>query len=105
MDVAIVSGCFTLAGVVLGWWLSSLVARKAAREEREWVEHKTVRDRQAEAAAAFDQALVDISQEMPGQLGPGDDVRRQLASIHGRVREAWARASVLSEPEIASRER
>jgi hypothetical protein len=36
-------------------------------------------------------------------VGPGDEVRDQLRPIHGRVREAWARAGVLTDPELHER--
>ena len=45
---------------MLGWWLGGRTARQAAREQREWHERQTVREREELAAAQLNDALIEI---------------------------------------------
>jgi hypothetical protein len=99
MLTAIIGVARSLGGVVLGWWLT----RRTSRDEREWRERQTVRERQEAAAAALDCALVDIQDKTPRTVMPCIKARDPIVEAQRRVREAWTRAVVISDPEIVRR--
>lgn len=85
----------TIAGVLLGWWLSHKTARDVAREEREWHESQTIRERQETAAGALREAVIEAQRTIPQDLSRRDDAASALFEGHRQLREAWTRASLL----------
>jgi hypothetical protein len=88
----------TLGGVYLGWRLSL----RTSREEREWQEQQTIRQRQETAAAALDAALIDVGKQMP-QGVVGREAIGNIDAAQMLLREAWSRATVLADAEIDRR--
>jgi hypothetical protein len=89
----------TLLGVALGWRLSLTTSR----EERAWQERQTVRERQEAVAAAFDAKLVEVMRQTPQHVVSGREVVEQIDNAHLLLRNAWTRATLLTDPEIERR--
>jgi hypothetical protein len=93
----------TIRGVVLGWKLSADTARAAAREEREWAERHTVRQRQETAAEALDNRVMEATRDLPAVQGPAIEVAAAYDRVRINLLRAWARSTVLDDPEIERR--
>ena len=101
MEAALIGVTGSLLGVVLGWLLS----RKTSREARQWEERQSVRQRQEAAAAELDGGLVEVLKVMPQVQMEKRAAAEPLAQASALLREAWARATVLADAEIARRVR
>jgi hypothetical protein len=68
-----------------------------AREERQWQEAQTVRERQEAAADQLRAAVIDVQKVMPQEVRPPADATDDLNAAHRQLREAWTRASLLTD--------
>lgn len=89
----------TVLGVLLGWCLSL----RTAREEREWQESQTLRQRQERAAEQLRADLIAVQETMPNSLRPPAEAVDDLLAAHRRFRAAWTRASLLTDRTIEDR--
>jgi hypothetical protein len=95
----------TILGVLLGWKLSANTARAAAREERDWAERHTVRQRQEAAAGVLDDRVMEATRELPAVQGPAPEIAAAYDRVRIALLKAWARSTVLDDPEIERRMR
>lgn len=95
----------TVIGVVLGARLSRTTAREIAREEREWQESRSLRARQESAAERLGSDLINLQRVMPREVRPPADALGDLVDSHRQLREAWTRASLLTDHGIDERVR
>lgn len=109
MDAALVgvvgSIVGTVIGVVLGARLSRTMARDIAHEEREWQESRSLRARQEHAVESLRSDLINLQRAMPKEVRPPADALDELVESHRQLREAWTRASLLTDDGIDERVR
>jgi hypothetical protein len=99
----VVGAAVSLGGTVLGWYLGARTARASGREQREWQEKLTLRQREEEAAARLQEAIVELMKTTPQiQMDPVA-AQQPLAEAYRRLREASVRSAVLAEPGIRAR--
>jgi hypothetical protein len=92
-------------GIVLGSRLSRQTARDLAKDQREWTERHSVRQRQDEEAEKMNELLLDAATGMPTVVGPARETGQKMREVHGRILQAFARGLVLDDPEIRERVR
>lgn len=90
-------------GVVLGWWLGGKTARRSARDEREWQERQTIRQRQEQAAERLHEQISEAVRDMSWGTVPAEGIRDKLPEIHRRVLRACAGSTVQAEKGIRER--
>jgi hypothetical protein len=83
--------------------LTANTTRAAAREEREWAERQTARERQASAAATLDERVIEAVRDLPRIVGPAIEMVQPLRQTRLRLLEAWSRSTVLADAEIDRR--
>jgi hypothetical protein len=103
MAVALVGVGGTIAGVVLGWFLSRFTAREVAREERQWQEAQMVRERQEAAASQLRAAVIEAQEVIPLGMKRPRDAAEPISDGFGALRNAWTRASILRSDDIDER--
>ncbi len=107
MDVAVVgvvgSVLGTIGGTLLGWYLSRKTIREVAQEERRWQEEQTIRERQDAAVEQLRTELIQLQGVLPKSVRSPAKAIDDLYAAHQQLREAWTRASLLTDEEIAER--
>jgi hypothetical protein len=99
----VLGAAVSLGGTILGWYLGARTARTSAREQREWQERLTLRQREEEAAARLQEEIVELMKITPQiQMDPLA-AQQPLAEAYRRLREASVRSAVLVEPGTRAR--
>jgi hypothetical protein len=99
----IIGAGVSLGGIVLGWYLGARTARASAREQREWQERLTLRQREDEAAARLQEDIVELMRITPQMQMDPVAAQEPLAAAYRQLREASVRSAVLAEPGIRAR--
>jgi hypothetical protein len=99
----IIGAAVSLGGIVLGWYLGARTARASAREQREWQEKLTLRQREEEAAARLQEEIVELMKITPQMQMDPVAAQQPLAMAYRQLREASVRSAVLVEPGIRAR--
>jgi hypothetical protein len=99
----IVGAGVSFGGIVLGWYLGARTARASAREQREWQEKRTLREREEEAAGRLQEEIVELMKVTPQMQMDPRAAQEPLAAAFRQLREASVRSAVLTEPGIRAR--
>lgn len=86
-------------GVILGRYLD----RRSIREDREWQERQTLRQRQEEAARVLNDVVVDVEKACPFPITDRKKARSELNAAMALLVEGMARAGAIADEDILDR--
>lgn len=93
----------SFAGIAFGAALNHYISKGAVASEREYAENREAKRRQMDAAAKFDEGVMEALDGALIWTGDRREVADRLDAARGHLMRAWQRSIVLADPEIEQR--
>jgi hypothetical protein len=100
---ALVTGGTALGGVVVGWALNAISARRARDDQRAQLRAERIIQRQDETAAIMDAALVDAARRVPHVFSDATETAVELNDVHAEWQRGWVRSTLINDAELTDR--